>query len=453
MSKRTSSRNRLDDMVATLQEDILTGKRAEGEFLPSELDLGELYSLSKNTVRKGLDRLVADGYIEKVPRIGARIIRKKQSSGEVLRFGYYPTLDMEVQLLELVDRFNEDNPDIRVEPIPVGYPRNQEAVGKYLSEGMVFDVMTVNLYNYEYIRSESPEKSMLEPLDARDDLFPFLNAPFSSGGRQYVLPFVFTPVVLCYNKEHFREAELAEPDSGWTWDDLSAAADKLSTGNDRLGFYFHLMSENRWPIFLLQNGVRFERNAEGRYDMRAPLVREAFQTCMDIVNKHFPSHLSENDFDVLSLFLRGKASIIMASYSNLNALKEADFEYDIAPLPHLKELRTLLVVIGLAINKTSMRKQEAKRFVDYLLSYDTQLRIRRNTLNLPGLKRAAEWVGDEPEKGRPYRFHMYRELIHTFRLYSDLNWTTSEMMTIRNEMRYYWNKTNRALRSSSPGEE
>lgn len=437
MPKRTTSRNRLDEMVATIQEDILTGRRAEGEFLPSELDLCELYSISKNTVRKGLDRLVADGFIEKVPRIGARIIRKKQSTGEVLRFGYYPTLDAEVQLLELVNRFNEDNPDIQVEPIPVGYPRNHEAMGKYLNESMYFDVLTVNMYNYEYVRSDAPEKSFLEPLAARDDMYPFLCAPFSSGGRQYALPFVFTPVVLCYNKEHFREAELSEPHSGWTWDDLSEAADKLSAGHDRLGFYFHLMSENRWPIFLLQNGVRFERNEDGKYKLRDPLIREAFRTCMNIVSKHFPSHLSENDSDAVTLFLRGKASIIMASYSCLNALKDAGFEYDVAPLPHLKELRTMLVIIGLAINKTSMHKQAAKRFVDYLLSYETQLHIRRNTLNLPSVKRAAEWVGEETGR-RPYRYHMYRELVHTFRLSSDLNWSTSEMMAIRDELRYYW---------------
>ncbi|MDF2721703.1 MAG: GntR family transcriptional regulator [Paenibacillus sp.] len=439
MAKRTTSRNRLDDMVATLQEDILTGKRGEGEFLPSELELGEAYTISKNTVRKGLDRLVADGFIEKLPRIGARIIRKKQKTGTVLRFGYYPTLQPEIQLLELVEQFNRTHDDVQVEAIPVAYPRDHAALGKYLSEGTAFDVMTVNLYNYEYLRSDTAEKSMLEPLESRDDLYPFLNAPFVSGGRQFVLPFIFTPVVLCYNKQHFREAGLSEPDSGWTWDDLDAAATTLSAGTDRLGFYFHLLSENRWPIFLLQNGVRFERGADGRFSMRDPQVREAFETCMRIVNKHFPSNLSESDADAAALFLRGKVSIIMASYSNLNMLKEAAFDYDIAPLPHLKELRTLIVIIGLAVSKTSLHKAAAKQFVDFLLSYETQLHIRKETLNLPSLKRAAEWV-EEGEKRRPYRFHMYRELIHTFRLYSDLNLTTRNMTNIRDEMLLYWSK-------------
>lgn len=436
--KRTTSRARLDLLVTTLKEDINSGKRLEGEFLPSESELGEMYSLSKNTVRKGLNLLVGEGYIEKLPRIGTRIIRKKQKTGTVIRFGHYASLDREVQLLQLIKQFNESNPDIFVEPVPLAYPKEHDATQKYLQDGTVFDIMTVNSYNFNFMRSVSPEKSVLEPLESDEGYYPFLNTPFQSGSHQYVLPFVFTPVILVYNKEHFREAGISEPDSGWTWDDLSEAATKLSYGKERLGFYFHLLSENRWPIFLLQNGVRFERDPSGRYNMRDPKVIEAFETCMSIVNKHFTGYLSENDSDIVSLFLQGKVSIIMATYSNLNLLKSAKFEYDIAPVPHLKELRTLLVVIGFAINKSSEHKEAALRFVKYMLSYETQMKIRQNTLNLPSLKRAAEWVGEEQVENRPYRFHMYRELIHTFRLYSDLNLSPRELALIRNEMRYYW---------------
>lgn len=45
-------------------------------------------------------------------------------------------------------------------------------------------------------------------------------------------------------------------------------------------------------------------------------------------------------------------------------------------------------------------------------------------------------VVEEPEKRRTYRFHMHRELIHTFRTYSDLNLSTSELTMFRIELRY-----------------
>lgn len=436
--KRTASRSRLEEMVSDIKQDILSGARTEGQFLPSELELGKQYSLSKNTVRKGLGTLVADGFIEKVPRIGARIVGRKQKSGKVIRFGYYPTLDKETGLLELVERFNELNPDIVVETYPVAYPNGQEEVEKYLQDG-TYDVMTVNLYHYEAMCRQSPGKSLLEPFEIREELYDFLNAPFTSDGVQYVLPFVFSPIMLCYNKEHFRELRLAEPDCGWTWDTLRQAAGKLSEGKDRIGFYFHLMSENRWPVFLLQNDIRFERKEDGSYNLNDPRVKEAFETCNEIVQEHFPYHLSENDADAVSLFLNQRVSVMMATYSCLHALKEADFEYDIAPLPHSKMLRTLLVIIGLAVNKTSLHKPAARKFVDYLLSFETQLHIRQHTLNLPSRKQAAEWIGDEGTN-RPYRFHMYREFMHTFRTYADLNMSGMELQAMRNELRFYWSK-------------
>ncbi|MGG1554920.1 extracellular solute-binding protein [Paenibacillus ferrarius] len=433
--KRATSRSRLEDMVATLRQDILNGVRAEGEFLPSELELGDLYTLSKNTVRKGLEVLVNEGFIEKVPRIGARIIRKTEKQGEIIRFGYYPSLHQETELLELVNQFNTMQNDIIVEPYPVDFPRERDAVETYLQEGL-FDVITVNLYNYALMRSETSEKSLLEPFEPAKDIYPFLNAHFMENGQQYVLPFVFTPVMLCYNREHFRELQLMEPDSSWTWEDLSRAATQLAKGNERLGFLFHMLSENRWPIFLIQNGVKFERDEDGKINLHDVKIAQAFELIRKLAQEHFPYISTENDSDALSLFLNQRASMIMASYSNLNELKKADFAYDIAPLPHLHDSRTMLVVIGLAINKASARKPAAKTFVDFLLSYETQLHIRRHTLNLPGLQRAAEWMGEELHY-RPYRYHMYREIVHTFRTYKDLNVSPNELRTIRQELLYY----------------
>ncbi|GIQ66946.1 hypothetical protein PACILC2_55140 [Paenibacillus cisolokensis] len=44
---RTTFRKRLDEMVSQLREEIVAGKRAIGEFLPSEQALGEQFQLSK----------------------------------------------------------------------------------------------------------------------------------------------------------------------------------------------------------------------------------------------------------------------------------------------------------------------------------------------------------------------------------------------------------------------
>jgi multiple sugar transport system substrate-binding protein len=246
--------------------------------------------------------------------------------------------------------------------------------------------------------------------------------------------------MLCYNKEHFHEMNLPEPDGSWTWEDVKEASAKLTNGKDRYGLFFHLLSDNRWPLFLLQNGVYFRRNEQGKYDLRGDeKLKRGLRTCMELISDKslFPTYLSEDDFDVESLFLKQKVSMILATYSTLNTLTEASFTYDISPLPFQKEASTLLVVIGIAVTRASANQQAAKLFQDYLLSYDTQLYIRRNTLSIPAMKMAAEWSGTEKIL-RPSRFQLYREVMNTFRYYSDLNLTSCELTAVRNELKFYW---------------
>ncbi|MCU6708384.1 extracellular solute-binding protein [Paenibacillus sp. J5C_2022] len=437
--KRTTSRHRLENMIQTLRSEIEIGTYPKGSFLPSELELYQQFGLSKNTVRKGLEVLVDEGLIEKIPRIGAQVLGKRRKSGAVtLRFGYYPSLVDETNLLQLVEQFNALHDDIHVQSIPVAWPRKQGMLEQYLKDD-IFDVLTVNLYNYEFMRDDDGTSKLLEPFERLEDAYEFLNEPFSSGKKQYVLPFVFTPVILCYNKDHFREMNVPEPHSGWTWDDLCKAGSRLSQDKDRVGFHFHLMSENRWPIFLLQNDVHLQRDDQGQLQLEDDNMKQAIKSCMSIVNDQFPSYLSQSDSDAMNLFVNGKVSIIMATYSYLNKLKSVNFEYDIAPLPQLKQSRTMLVVIGLAMSKRSGEKPAARKFMDFLLSYESQLYIRRHTLSLPSHKRAAEWTGEEIVQ-RPHRFHMYREIVHTFRLYSDLGMSANELNALGSELRYYWSK-------------
>ncbi|MFC6230151.1 hypothetical protein ACFQI7_20220 [Paenibacillus allorhizosphaerae] len=75
----------------------------------------------------------------------------------------------------------------------------------------------------------------------------------------------------------------------------------------------------------------------------------------------------------------------------------------------------------------------------YLLSHESQLFIRQNTLSIPALKRAAEWQGEEAV-AHPSRFHMYRETIPTFMLYTELNVSAEELLRIRQELKLYWSQ-------------
>ena len=429
----------LDEMVQVLREEILTGVWAKGEFLPSETALANRFHLSKKSIRKGLDILVAEGLIEKIPRVGNKVVNVPDKSATVIRFGYYPSLDTETELTKIIDDFHAEHPHIQIRMVGIPYEHFPRTVKEYLKNDMI-DVFTVNYTDYQGLIDENA-LDLLEPLEDNPELYPFLTKPFQQDGRTYVLPMTFSPVILCYNRDHFREKHLPEPDSGWTWEDVMKAASELSDDKGKYGIYYHLPSKNRWPIFLLQAGMKFERYGDQRYSVCTPAFLEGIRTGREIIYRQgiVPSFVSESDTDTERLFLQQKVSMIITTYFGLNYLRDAEFVYDVSPLPRLSEPSTLLLIVGLAVHRNSGQKQAVQTLLRYLLSERIQLRIRLNTLSLPAHKRAAERVGDD-ERTRPSRFHMYREVIPSFRLFTDLGLSRRQLDTITSELRLYWSQ-------------
>lgn len=434
--KRTTFRQRYDDMMFTLRNEIITDIWKEGSYLPSELEIADRFQMSKNSVRKGLDLLAAEGFIEKIPRVGNCVL--KPPTGVTLKFGYYPSLIPEANLNGLIDEFHKQHPLIRISMVPMPHGRTHPTMRDYMESDDI-DVMSINNHNFELFMNEDGPQQLLEPLKIDEGIYPVLTDPFTYEGQVYVHPFVFSPVILCYNKQHFAEQNVPEPDSSWTWDTIKKVSDQLSTGHDRYGFFFHFLSDNRWPIFFLQNNVVFNqgKQTEGKMELNETALKESLQLLKEMNEEVFPPFLSENDQDAEMLFREQKVSMILTSYFFLNLIKDVDFPFDISPLPYMKNPKTLLIVIGLAINKNSRQKQAAQMFIDFMTSYDAQLMLRQNSLSIPSLKSAAEW--EEPGGiKQPSRYFVYRETFPTFSFHSELNVKYAELSEIRQQMKLYF---------------
>ena len=90
----------LHEKLATLLEtQILSGKVAAGETLPSERDMAEQYGLSRTVVRDAMRLLVARGLVEVRQGVGAMVTHDQrksfaQSFNLLLRRGAYSKLDI-----------------------------------------------------------------------------------------------------------------------------------------------------------------------------------------------------------------------------------------------------------------------------------------------------------------------------------------------------------------------
>lgn len=437
MQKRASRKDfrlRLQEMIRSLRQDIMSGALETGSYLPAERDLEVRFGLSNASVRNGLQMLVEEGWIEKIPRVGNRIIRPSSEAKTTIKFGYVSAISGIVGMDELLREFASQYPHIEVQSLELPSGSYSMALKEYMESG-ILDVVLINNNNFQDF-VENSCTGLLEPLEPKEDISSFLTDPFRQGSNTLIQPFVYSPVVLCYNKTHFEQSGVPVPDSSWTWSELFRYGQQLAVPNERFGFYFYLPSRNRWPIFMLQSGSVFRSDEQGHYRLRGGKIVESLAACRDLLARTdvFPRLLSESDADAEALFLQEKVSVIMTTYFFLNQLRGSKIAFDVSPLPGgLHDSSTLMIINGLAVNSRSPRKEAAKRLVDFLTSYETQLTLRRTTLNIAAHRRAMDWEGEESVY-RPPRFRMYREIYPTCRLITELGLTNLQLKEMQREV-------------------
>lgn len=429
---RKTFRARFDDMVKTLRSRLASGQYAPGTYLPSVEALSEQFNMSINSVRKGLDTLAAEGWIETIPRVGSRVCPRSiaAAADTTLILAVPHTFARDAALEELLDRFHAQYPHIKVQPtiVPETTPRS-------CVESGVFDVVALTYPGFEEL-AENGLLPALEVQEERSDIYPFLTESFKQDGVLRAQPFLFSPVVLCYNKDHFRESGLLEPDSGWSWDTLLEQAEKLTRKPERYGLFFLHETENRWLPFLMQSGQQFVRREDGTVSLRGTKLMDSLSFCRDIVANEaiFPRGLR---MDAQTLLLKQRASIILTTYFGLNMLKDAPFEFDVSPLPRLHTPDTLLLVMGLAVHARSANAEAARELVRFLTSAEAQTLISRHAFSIPAVKPVAE--ASVPERdSRVANYHMFRHIIPTFRLHKDLKMDYRMVARLREELLLFW---------------
>ena len=172
----------------------------------------------------------------------------------------------------LVEQFNTDNPDIRVQLISIDelfdFSGGSFEPTDY-ARSIVSGADTANLFSVDASAIEAGLFTDLTPLmDAdtsfdRDDFYPGAFGPVSQGDSIYMLPSIMRVNLLSYNKDLWAASGVAEPSLDWNWNDMIAAAEQLAqTRGDDVdvygvlefggGFSFLLNELNENGINLLQ---------------------------------------------------------------------------------------------------------------------------------------------------------------------------------------------------------
>jgi multiple sugar transport system substrate-binding protein len=299
-------------------------------------------------------------------------------------------------LNELIARFEEEHPDIRVRAqyIPTGDALVQKLITavqsnsapdiSWLRANYMQDMVAADaIYPMSHF-IDGPDGLTQEDLD---DIYPALIQYASWQGTMYSMPMEATNLGLLYNKDHFREVGLDPERPPQTWDELRETSRRLlvDRNNDgrfeRIGFAVPISPATgpqgpymvwQWIPFLWQAGgylVDLEQTHVKFGEEPGVRALRFWKELYDMQNmRHFTQ-------EYMPAFVSGQASMILDGPWNLPNYPRLlrNMDWGIAPLPSgPSKQATIVAGEYLGIFKQSANPDAAWTFVKWMTNPEVQ---------------------------------------------------------------------------------
>ena len=278
------------------------------------------------------------------------------------------------------------NVEVNLESVPQGY--GDKLLAEFAS-GTAPDVFQVGDGDVAKFAAQG----VFEPLDPYIsgqkgnqplDTSKFVKAVADIGkvnGTTYLLTKDFSPLVLYYNKKLFDAAGVAYPTNDWTWDDLKAAAQKLtvkdSSGNVTQwgiqlpdGWGDAYWTRGILPL-IYQNGGDIVspdgKKASGYLDSDATVQAVQFYSDLFLKDKAAPTKADVDAVAGADLFATGKVAMLWTGVWPLgDYIKNSDISVATAQLPHNKQRGNSICWAGFGLYSKSQNKDAAWAFLRWI---------------------------------------------------------------------------------------
>jgi sn-glycerol 3-phosphate transport system substrate-binding protein len=253
---------------------------------------------------------------------------------------------------DMIAEFEKANPDIKVKAVYAGnyddtrvkalaaVKANQPVQLSVLFSIDVFELMDQDvIVPFDDFATSAEDKQWLA------SFYPALMANSKVKGKIWGIPFQRSTIVLYHNKDIFKEVGLDPNKPPATWDEMVAAAQKLTkkdaSGNvTRWGVHIPSTGYAYWMFqaLCIQNGQELMNLDGNKTNFDHPDVVEALQFWRDLAAKHKVMPEGTIDWGTLrQKFLEGATAMMWHTTGNLTAVKEgAKFEFGVSMLPAKK---------------------------------------------------------------------------------------------------------------------
>jgi multiple sugar transport system substrate-binding protein len=149
-----------------------------------------------------------------------------------------------------VAAFEETNPTIDVELLIS--PDYGTQIQNAFASGDYPEVFTVGQFEFPSYRDSGVLAEGTDRIEAPEGIYPSLLNAFTYEGTAYCAPKDYSTLALYYNVDLFEAAGVALPTAEWTWEDMAAAAEALTS--DTVTGLSAAADPNRWLSFFYGNG-------------------------------------------------------------------------------------------------------------------------------------------------------------------------------------------------------
>lgn len=308
----------------------------------------------------------------------------------------------------LIADFEKQHPDITVSPTLVPFDSYFTKLQTDFAAGNPPDVFDINYENFVTFAS----RDTLAPIGDRVQAMPqgtfydaALNA-FAYQDNQYGLPITFSTVVLFYNKDLFDAAGVAYPTDGWTWDDVLAAAKKLTDPGKRVwGIYQPIQF---WEFYKTAVAAGGGLQVSPSVQIDTPENRAALHYLVDKVRSSavMPTDAQLSGMANEDFFAAGNLGMIVSGIWMFDKFSQAPFDWDIAVEPGSARKATHFFANAAVIAKKSDKQDAAWQWVKFLASSPEVAKARIETnwelpaLSLDQLKQTG-LLQEYLDKGKP----------------------------------------------------
>lgn len=401
---RRESEFRYLKLAGSLREQILSGYIKPGDFLMSENELGKFYGLSRTSVRKALDELSKEKLIVKKTGQGSMVspnLEVEKSARKRLHvLAPFPSNFVDYGLSLMTDVFQRDYPHVDVKVLSLPTLNFWEAVSVSTEMGLHPDLVMVSDREFAVMDNLSSFVNLNNTLAPHlNTMYPRVLSAFCDEDAIKAAPFTFSTVYLAYNPAIFKQYDVPEPQGDWSLDPFMDAAKKLTldtNGDGIVDLYGIALSSSftRWPVFALQNGVKFSQPIIFHRS-----IYKTFSLLHDLLYRDKVATLYQTtqyrrNSDA---FIRGKAAMVLTTALEMAGWRHQSnsVEAKVAALPFGEKRSTLLVANAFMVPKTCQDVDLASAFIATAFREDVQESMSRQSRFLSTSKSVNRKVWDQ----------------------------------------------------------